>query len=755
MILPGTSQILRHPWRTWLISGVILATLSALALGYTAANLPPRSMQARVHSGLDFESPPVYVGHDARLDPGALAILAGLNPADPFVVQWDGYFVIDDPGRYRLRIRSDDGAAVWVDDQVVVDQLTGGGEQYAIEVISLERGLHKVRIRYVQRGARTIFRLAWATPLWREHYGPVYAIPESDPPPNGREVLYALQILRAVALSWSLWLIAGFALGLTFVMSRVAGDALWSTLRWQDVAPFALIAIALLFLNIDAGTLPWRGWVPDELNPKDVDSAARLRLTGGWFHFYPAFHVGLLVAVASPIFALAEWRWISFEDPAVSVMLHALIRAVTTVMAVLTLVAVALLANLGLGRTRTFAPYVLLGTPVFVFYGQTGNVDVPHIFWCTLAALAFIRALSERTLASHAWLGALVAAAITTKDQAYGFFPGVAVVLLWATWKHTPRAASVPRRLWLSLTDRRIWVGLLAFLAMYTLLLGVLVNPSGVRAHFALITGAGSEPFRMFPPTVSGHMVLVASTLRLLWLTIGPLSSVAAIAGLAAAVANPSHYRKVLPLLAMPISYMVTLIGVVGYVYDRFLLGFVVVAAVFAAIGFEVGLGLVRSARLRTAIATIALAIVLYPGASLSLRLATDSRTEVERWLAAHAEDDPFVLGVGDRMYLPNLYPYRHAFERRAAVDEILARDADLVIINEDWADRRRRRDPTELQRQLRHAGYEEAVLSRGWPEEPGPWVLLDGTLAIDPVLSNVRKASPPLSVWRKVRSEK
>lgn len=709
-------------------------------------------MQARVHSGLDFESPPAYVGQDPLLDPGALATRAGLNPADPFVVQWDGYFVVENPGRYRLRVRSDDGVAVWVKDQMVVDRLSGGGEQYAIEIVSLERGLHKVRIRYVQRGARTIFRLAWATPLWREHYVPVHAIPESDSPPDSRAVVNALQIPRAIALTWSLWLIAGLALGLRLVMARVAGDRLWSTLRWQDVAPFVLIAIALLLSNLDAGTLPWRGWVPDELNPKDVDKAARLHLTGGWFHFYPAFHVGLLVAVTSPIFALAEWHWITFDDPAVSVMLHVLIRAVTGLMAILTLVAVALLANLGLGRTRTFAPYVLLGTPVFVFYGQTGNVDVPHIFWCSLAALAFIRALSERTLANHAWLGALVAAAVTTKDQAYGFFPGVAVVLLWATWKHTPPDASVPRRLWLILTDRRILVGLMAFLGVYTLLLGAIVNPSGVRAHFALITGSGSEPFRMFPPTVSGYMDLVASTLRLLWLTIGPLSSVAAIAGFTAAVANPSQYRKVLPLLAMPISYMLTLIGVVGYVYDRFLLGFVVVAAVFAAIGFEVGLGLVRSTRLRTALAAIALAIVLFPGVSLSLRLATDSRTDVERWLSAQAEDDPFVLGVGDRMYLPNLYPYRHAFERRGNAGQILALDADIVIINEDWTDRRRRADPTELQHQLAGAGYEEVLFSRGWPEEPGPWVLLDGTLAIDPVLSNVRKASPPLSVWRRIK---
>ncbi len=745
-------SIVHHPWRSWLLIGGLLLVASAIALGYSARTIPPRAMRAQVHRGLDFESPPAYVGNDPALNPEALAALAGIHPRDPFVVQWDGYLVIEVGGVYRLRIRSDDGVGVWVDDRLIADRMTTGGEDYLIEPVAMDPGLHKLRIRYVQRGERTLFRLAWATPEWREEYQPAYVVATVSPEPSSRAVMLAVGLPRVVALALSLWLLAAVALGLAQIVSRVAGEALWKTLRWQDVAPFALVALALLLFTIGNGTAPWRGWVPDEFNPKLLYDAIEMRLAGGWFHLYPAFHVSLIAAVTSPIFALIEWGWASFEDPGITTMVHVLARMLSTVMAILLLVTVALLANLTLQRRRTLAPYVLLGTPAFVFYGQTANVDVPYVFWCTLAALAFVRALSERTISTHIWLGVLVAAAATTKDQAYGFFPGVAVLLLWSAWRQTPADRAAKERIWLTLTDRPIWSGLGAFLIAYALLLGVLVNPTGVRDHFILLT-KGSAPFRMFPPTASGHLDLLATSLRLAWLTIGPLASLAAIAGLATAVARPERYRHLLPLLVMPISYQITLIGVVGYVYDRFLLGYIVVAAIFAAAGIHAVLDLLRQARLRTAAAAVAIALLLYPGVALSARLATDTRLQVEQWLAAHNENEPFMVGLGMRLYLPNLYPFRHHVEQSSSLVAALAGKPELLIVNEDWVERREEAPHEWLTTELGSAGYEEVFFTQGWPENPGWRVLLNGTLGIDPVLSNIRKASPPLSVWRKVKS--
>ena len=97
-----------------------------------------------------------------------------------------------------------------------------------------------------------------------------------------------------------------------------------------------------------------------------------------------------------------------------------------------------------------------------------------------------------------------------------------------------------------------------------------------------------------------------------------------------------------------------------------------------------------------------------------------------------------------------NLYPYRHRVERLGTLEAMLAWKADMIVVNEDWIERREESAREWLTQGLGPAGYEEVFNTRGWPERPGWRVVLNGILAIDPVLSNVRKVSPPISVWKR-----
>ena len=99
----------------------------------------------------------------------------------------------------------------------------------------------------------------------------------------------------------------------------------------------------------------------------------------------------------------------------------------------------------------------------------------------------------------------------------------------------------------------------------------MLWNAEGVRQHFHVITGLASAPFRMFPATIAGYADLADSTLRLLGLAAGPVVAASAVIGLGVCISEP-QLRPALLLMAMPAGYLVTFIGVVGYVYDRFLL---------------------------------------------------------------------------------------------------------------------------------------------------------------------------------------
>jgi hypothetical protein len=182
-------------------------------------------------------------------------------------------------------------------------------------------------------------------------------------------------------------------------------------------------------------------------------------------------------------------------------------------------------------------------------------------------------------------------------------------------------------------------------------------------------------------------------------------------------------------------------------VYDRFLLGPVLIGVLFAALGLDL---LVRRAHSPTRRAMIAGACILLAGAStlgLNWRIVSDSRRDVERWMKANLRDDPFVLGAGLPVYLPNLHPFRHVVEDGPDSAELLEWEADAIVVNEQWVGRSWRETPAELRRAFEQAGYVEAFAVRD--RVPG-WiaVVVAFDTLVDPTYSNLAKIDPPLSVW-------
>ncbi len=728
-----------------------MAIASALALHDAETRLPPRGMNAAVYAGHDFDAPASWSGVDTALDPVALAARAGLDPARPFAVQWDGLLVVEEAGTYHLRIRADDGAAVWVNDRLVADVLDSRQAVERSEAVVLEQGLQPVRVRYAQAGGEADFLFTWAAPSWREGFHPVFAIPaDTVPPPVFGRIHHALAWPSRVAFAWSLWILAGLALALTTLVRAAGGRALWATLDWRLVTPLVIVSTIVIAATVDVGTQPWRGWAADEIGPRDLLAAARDRFAGGWFHLYPPLQFYLLGLVTLPFIVMHARGWLSYEDFVILEQVHELSRLVSVTQAVLTLIAVWLLANHTVGRARgTLAPWLLLGVPMFVFYGRTANVDLPYVFWFTLAALALVNALADRTRRSHVMLGAMAAAAMATKDQAYAFFPGAALLVLWYAWAETaPHAWTT--RVRRTLLDPRIWAGLLTFLLIYALCLGTLWNPGGVRGHFDLISGDAPRLFRMFPATPDGVATVIATSLAVLWAALGTPTALAAIAGLLVTAWRAASVRRVLPLLVLAASYLLTFIAVIGYVYDRFLLGLVVVAVILASLGLTACLETIRHAGMRRAVTALVMLALLSPAIALDLRIANDTRFETERWMAAHLTDDPVVLGTASRVYMPNLFPYGHHLERTTFPMRVLSWDADVIVMNKDWLERPWQPKTSLLTSALTDAGYRE-IFEVARPATPH-WfaAYLASGVWIDQTFSNVSKVSPPMTIWRR-----
>jgi 4-amino-4-deoxy-L-arabinose transferase-like glycosyltransferase len=680
------------------------------------------------------------------LDPEQLATAAGLDPQRPFEVEWQGLLVAEEAGTHRLRVRADDGVAMWVGDEQILDERDHVGEQHVTAPVGLAEGLHKFRLRYVQRGGVSLIRLSWARPYSREEFHPVPIVLETDPPPLYRRMAKADRYPRQVAAAWSVWLLVGLAFGGIWLVESVAGTRLLEVMSGPQAIAVLLVSGVALGANLQIGLLPFRGWAPDEVMPRDVYFAGARRFTGGWYHQYPPLPFYLLSLVNAPFTTLERFARLSFGDPVVYQLVHLVDRGVVLAFAVLTCIAMPLVAARTAGpRAAALAPYCLMGVPIVAFYSKTTNVDAIYAFWVVVAALAFVRAVTSRTAASHAWLGMAAAAAVASKDQAYGFFPGAAFVLLWMAWRQAPGRSH--ERIARTLTDRPLWTGLLTFAALYSLLLGIWWNPVGVREHFNVITGQASTPFRMFPRTVAGTAELAGTTLMLLGLSVGPVVALAAILGIGVS-ASERQSRPALLLAAMPLGYFVTFLGVVGYVYDRFLLAAVPFVVLLAVRGIEWALEHVRNTSWQGAARALILAACLYPAVATNARLAWDSRFGVESWMRENLTQDPSVLAVGSALYLPNLYPYQHRVVPSASIREILSWDADVLVLNEDWLERPGQPSDETIDRELGGAGYRKAYATGRTPPPGGLGGLLASGLTIDPLYSNIAKTSPPISIW-------
>jgi mannose-6-phosphate isomerase-like protein (cupin superfamily) len=67
-----------------------------------------------------------------------------------FAIDYTGRFWIETPSEYRFSLSSDDGADLWIDDQLVIDN---DGQHPAVEAaggVALSRGVHRIRVAYFQ-----------------------------------------------------------------------------------------------------------------------------------------------------------------------------------------------------------------------------------------------------------------------------------------------------------------------------------------------------------------------------------------------------------------------------------------------------------------------------------------------------------------------------------------------------------------------------------------------------------------------------
>ena len=286
------------------------------------------------------------------------------------------------------------------------------------------------------------------------------------------------------------------------------------------------------------------------------------------------------------------------------------------------------------------------------YYGQVSNLDVPCLFWACLALLWCMRAVAEQE-PRRFWLAALfAAAAVATKDQAYGLFllSLPAFLSLWFAANAWPRAHA--RRIALVLVGA-------AAVALFLLLLvdGAITNPSGFVRRIAFLAGPASQDYAQYLHGPSGWLALLGDMGSYFAQGHGLTIVTLAMLGVGVHMLRSRDRVRVaglLPLLAI-ISFTLCFNFAALRSDDRFLLPQAVLSCVYIGIVAEVlSFPSVAWTRLagRGVLVLIALA-ALHQAVAINAAFLFDPRYDAERWMRGHVMPGDVIETYGQNCFLP------------------------------------------------------------------------------------------------------
>lgn len=488
-------------------------------------------------------------------------------------------------------------------------------------------------------------------------------------------------------------------------------------------------------------------WAGDELHPSSWGQALNPRAIHAWHTRYPPMHFALLQALSWPLRAAVRHHLLPWKPPTLLFALILLSRLVSLAMAMGALWMFYRLAREVLDEVGArWSVFVVACVMPFVYYAKMANLEAPYLFWFTLSLWMFVRVLSRHELRDYVLLGLATAAAICTKDQAYGLYLLAPIPIVYSLWKR--EHGGDRRGLLRTLGDRRLWLAAATAAAGFVVFQGLLVNPHRFVVHLRLLRGPMSENYQDYEGTPLGQWDLLKTVVRLLVSSMNPALFATALVGLGwtfLRLREAEVWKSVRYLSATAVfllSYYVTFLVLILFCYDRYVIPMTFVLATFAGAALA---ALVRpggrAPRARRVLAgAIAVYSVLY-AASVDFRLLADTRYEVERWVRAHAQHPRSVVALGRHHHIARFRWVR--WERMLADGGAFLAKVRPEMVTVNLTDLRHPEE-VEFVRRLGDGslGYRLAWRARGRP-------LLD--LVIEDENSSQRFIDPEMAVFERL----
>jgi hypothetical protein len=485
--------------------------------------------------------------------------------------------------------------------------------------------------------------------------------------------------------------------------------AVRSPLSWVLAATFALRVI-----GIGWGLPASDGWDNDGVAPRDFLAGLVQTFSPGHYYTYPPLHLALLAVVTAPvtIVALVHAPSLSVTDVVGEILkvpymtsLSYGARFVSLAMSLGLGWAIAKIAEELRGERAGLcaAAFVAVNAPL-TYYAHTSNLDVPYLFWASLALLELVRAVVRREPRRLRRWAVLAAFAVGTKDQAYALFLVAVPVGLWLWIAIDPWARRGARAV-----VREAAVAAAIGLGLLAVVDAVPFNPLGFRERVRFLLGPASQGYAQYSDDWAGRWDVVRDEIAGFHVFYPTALALVALLGLLLLVRDDRRDRArliagLLPLLAA-VSFTVAFNCVARRTDPRFAMPQAVLAAVYGGVGAD---ALVfrppwRPARwLASLVVAAAFAVALFGAADVDANLLLDPRYDAETWLRQHARPGDTIETYGLNVYMPRFPPGvrvtrvgPEASDHRnpmPGVEEVLdaygnatARGARYVVVSEGW----------------------------------------------------------------------
>jgi hypothetical protein len=444
--------------------------------------------------------------------------------------------------------------------------------------------------------------------------------------------------------------------------------------RWKR-DPLAWILAAFFVVRVVGigwGLPASDGWDNDGVAPRDFLAGLLETLTPGSYYTYPPVHLLLLGIVTAPVTIVALVKSPSLAAPDV---VHTIIavpymtaiayvaRATSLVMSLGVVWAIAKIAEELRGKRAGWCAAVFAGVNVpLTYYAHTTNLDVPYLFWSSLALLAFVQAIARREPRRLRRAAVLAVLAIGTKDQAYALFLFGAPAALAAWFAMDAWARSHAR----TIAKETAWAIGIA-LALFVVVDAVVFNPSGFRARVAFLLGPASQNYAHYSNDWVGRLDVIEDFFTRFEVYYPRVFALFVVGGLVAHFVWQRRDRArlaagLVPLLAT-ISFTLAFNCIARRTDHRFLMPQAVLEAVYGGMAVEAlvfGIGRAIAAWPARLAVAASFAVAAFDALNVDANLLLDSRYDAERWMAANVREGETIETYGLNVYMPRFPPQAH-----------------------------------------------------------------------------------------------